>query len=571
MTQPLGELPDRADVVVVGSGFGGSVVAEKLAAAGLEVCVLERGKAYPPGSFPRGPRDFAANFWNPSAGLYGLFNVWSFKGLDSVVASGLGGGSLIYANVMLRKPDNWFRQPHPYRPGVDEVWSFTGADLADHYQAVEKFLDLQTLPTEGRNRPLDPAFQLPKVAAFRAAPGVLPAPLAVQFLDGGGDPAISAPVPETVYPNLFGVPRRTCRMCGECDIGCNEGAKNTLDHTYLSAARANGATLHTLTEVRTVTRLPDGDFEVGVVQHRPEAGPIRLPLQRIRTRRVVLSAGALGSTYLLLTNRERLGLDNVALGTRFCGNGDLLGFILNVAQGLDAWRGPVITSYRPFVDEENSGDPSDFGMYLQDAAFPQFASWLVDAAGSLDRLPEVAKMLAGQLIQRVRGRSNTRVSGNLSRLLGRPSVTTNGMPVLGMGMDVPNGTLYLNRRRGIDMLDSTWSQHQSAAYFDTMVSRMVRLAADLRGGFMVNPTYRLRRVVTVHPLGGCPADTDVTDGVVDGFGRVRGVPGLRVCDGSVFPGPTGANPSLTIAAFADRVATHMRDVDDAPWPEVRIP
>ena len=101
-----------------------------IAAAGRDVCVLERGKAYPPGSFPRGPRDFAANFWNPSAGLYGLFNVWSFTGLDSVVASGLGGGSLIYANVMLRKPDNWFRQPHPYRPGVDEVWSFTGADLA---------------------------------------------------------------------------------------------------------------------------------------------------------------------------------------------------------------------------------------------------------------------------------------------------------------------------------------------------------------------------------------------------------------------------------------------------------
>ncbi len=85
MTQPLGELPDRADVVVVGSGFGGSVVAEKLAAAGLEVCVLERGKAYPPGSFPRGPRDFAANFWNPSAGLYGLFNVWSFKGLAPIL------------------------------------------------------------------------------------------------------------------------------------------------------------------------------------------------------------------------------------------------------------------------------------------------------------------------------------------------------------------------------------------------------------------------------------------------------------------------------------------------------
>jgi cholesterol oxidase len=99
-------------------------------------------------------------------------------------------------------------------------------------------------------------------------------------------------------------------------------------------------------------------------------------------------------------------------------------------------------------------------------------------------------------------------------------------------------------------------------YFDTMVKRMRAIADVLDGDFVANPTYLLRRVITVHPLGGCPADTSISPGVVDRFGRVRSVPGLRVCDGSVFPGPVGANPSLTIAAFAHRVAGDL--LEEAP-------
>src|SRR5688572_27072519 len=96
------------DAVIVGTGFGGSVMAYRLAEAGLRVCVLERGRAFPPGSFPRTPSGFAKNFWDPGEGLYGMYDVWSFKGLESLVSSGLGGGSLIYANVLLRKDEKWF-------------------------------------------------------------------------------------------------------------------------------------------------------------------------------------------------------------------------------------------------------------------------------------------------------------------------------------------------------------------------------------------------------------------------------------------------------------------------------
>ena len=99
---------DDFDVVVIGSGFGGSVAAYELASRGARVCVLERGKDFPPGSFARTPSEMAHNLWDPSEGLHGMFNVWSFKGIDALTASGLGGGSLIYANVILRRPEAWF-------------------------------------------------------------------------------------------------------------------------------------------------------------------------------------------------------------------------------------------------------------------------------------------------------------------------------------------------------------------------------------------------------------------------------------------------------------------------------
>ena len=151
---------DDFDVVVIGSGFGGSVSAYELASRGLRVCLLERGKAFPPGSFARTPSEMAHNLWDPSEGLHGMFNVWSFKGIDALTASGLGGGSLIYANVMLRKDPSWFVQHHPYRKDVIEKWPISYDDLEPHYTAVEKFLDVQTFP-DGAD--------IPKAAALRDA------------------------------------------------------------------------------------------------------------------------------------------------------------------------------------------------------------------------------------------------------------------------------------------------------------------------------------------------------------------------------------------------------------------
>lgn len=575
-------VPKKTDYLVIGSGFGGSVMAAKLAedarAKGLcrPVTLFERGKSYPPGAFPRTPDGFATNFWDPSAGLHGLFNVWSFTNIDAIVSSGLG-GSLIYANVMLEKPEDWFTQPIPDGTG-EETWSFSSADLAPHYEAVKTFLQVQTLPDE-----LVP--ESPKTTRFLNASGGVSAPLAVRFHDADGVAAVGAPLVKEPYGSIFGSSRRTtCRMIGECDIGCNEGAKSSMDHTYLSKAHDDGASIHTRTEVRGIHRISTSGpyrFTVSYVRHPTwaEGTPTdtrNLELHSIEAKRVILAAGALGSTYLMLKNRECLSMPldaQTRVGQRFSGNGDLLGLAIPAHRGTDfaATRGPVITAYRRYesdVDSSRAGRPAHIRMYLQDGGVPAIVLWVlkaVDAPGVFGRL---VKGGATYLWQRKRGTNDNDVSNELSQIFGRSSALARSLPILGMGADVPDGVLSINGR---GILENSWSSESSQPHLIEVRRQMNALMQALGAKFKIRSSRPANRVVTVHPLGGCPADTTACEGVVDPYGRVRGVPGLWITDGSVMPGPVGANPSLTIAAFAHRAGTELLLEDPDGDPSAAIP
>ena len=575
-SEPAAERAEHVGCVVVGSGFGGSVVAYRLAEAGRSVVVLERGRAYPPGSFARTPAAMSRNFWDPSEGLHGLFDVWSFRGLEGVVSSGLGGGSLIYANVLLRKDERWFVHESSVPGGGYENWPVTRDDLDPHYTRVEQMLGATPYPY-----PDTPKTTAMRESAARLSLDYQLPPLAVTFAPGTDEKAVpGAPITTPEYGNVHGLPRQTCRLCGECDVGCNYGAKNTLDHNYLSAAKHHGADLRTRCEVRGFAPLAAGGYEVRYVVHEPDREGVKtatdtLPLRTIICDRLVLAAGTFGTTYLLLRSRAALPGLSTALGTRFCGNGDLLGLILNARLGsagtesrqLAGSRGPVITSAIRVGDELDGPGSTGRGYYVQDAGYPGFIDWLAETSQLSSAVRRAVRFGLGRALSYLRRGPRSNISRDLATLLGPGSLSDSSLPLLGMGRDIPDGVMRLKDGN----LDIDWTTKTSERYFERVRSTMRVLADDLGASFQDNPLWWARRVITVHPLGGAPIGRHTGEAVCDSYGEVFGFAGLHVLDGAAMPGPVGANPSLTIAALADRACdkilsepvTHRAEVTSA--------
>jgi cholesterol oxidase len=540
-----GPAVEHVDAIVIGTGFGGSVAAARLAQAGRSVLVLERGKAYPPGSFPRTPWELGRATWDPSEGLHGLYDIWSFHRLDSVVSAGLGGGSLIYANVILRRPESWFAD------AGDERWPVGPAELEEHYETVERELGAMPYPW---------ADTTPKTRRFREAAemtglGWREVNLAVSFApEPGAAPEEGVALREE--RTLHGRERSTCRRCGECDVGCNFGAKNTLDHTYLTAAHRAGADIRTLCDVVAFEPVDAGDGSEGWrVRYRvheaartghvtePPDGP---PVREATARTLVLAAGTFGTQLLLRRNANRLPGLSPRLGDGVSANGDLLTFAVGCDEDrpLHPHDGPVITTAIEHVDGAD-------GFYLQDAGFPAIGEWMFHALGAAEDLWRDRRVVLELLLRGLRKERDTNLSAELARLAGRGALSARTMPLLGMGRDVAGGRLGLDRDR---RLTCDWAIDQSRPLFDALLNAARIMTGELGGELWDTAVGEIDRIITVHPLGGCRMGEDATMGVVDGWGAVHGCSGLYVCDGSVMPGAVGANPSLTIAAFAERVA-----------------
>lgn len=537
----------------------------RLAEAGLNVCLLERGKAYPPGSFPRTPSEVKRGFWDPSEGLYGMFDLWSFDRFESLISSGLGGGSLIYANVLLRKDEHWFVR-EDVNGGGHEYWPVTRSGLDPHYDRVEEMMNVQYYPLEEA-----PYTDTPKTNAFREAAKKLGldwerVPLAVTFANEGERPVPGEPIHEA-HENLHGRTRSTCRLCGECDLGCNYGSKNTLDFNYLSAAKRAGADIRTLHEVRSFKPRRGGGYEISYVVHDESREGTsmdtrRLPVHVMSADRLILSAGTMGSTFLMLKSREHLPGVSSQLGTRFCGNGDLLGFALNAkmpdpeeggykSRALDPNYGPVITSTIRGGDALDGDGSTGRGFYLQDAGYPSFMSWIVESADIFSATKRYVRLL--RRIVSARLSDDTNLSAEMQDLIG-DALSSSNLPLLGMGRDIPDGRMRLDDD---DCLQCDWRTKASEDYFGRLKETMEDVAGALNADFVINPSWLLKRVITVHPLGGCPMGRTEEEGVVDEYGEVFNHPDLYVADGAIMPGPVGPNPSLTIAALSDRIADHI--------------
>ncbi|HWN66535.1 MAG TPA: NAD(P)-binding protein, partial [Haliangium sp.] len=498
------------DAVIVGSGFGGSVMAYRLAEAGLRVCVLERGKAYPPGSFPRHPGGMSRNTWDPAEGKQGLFDFWSFRTMDAVVASGLGGGSLIYSNVLLRKDERWFVRERA-TPGLYEHWPVSRADLDPHYDAVERVLDPTPYPFEH-----SPYSNTPKTHAMREAAGsvtgaswFLP-PLSVAFGNRGEQPRPGLLLHGR--EDMFGLPRYTCRLCGECNVGCNYGSKNTLDLTYLSMAEKLGVDLYVRSEVRGIYPAGANGYRVAFVEHSSdlEGRPYRradLPPRTITGQRLILAAGAFGSTFLLLRmRREERAFARLSptLGHRFTGNGDLLSVALfcrylddqRQPRIVDPTRGPVITSSLRVPDALDLPDASTSdqvhrrGLYVQDAGYPAFLAWLIEGVPTPSTVGRALGFVRRYLAGHLGLNPDTNLSAELSELIGTARLTETSLPLLCMGRDVASGVMTMDRQHNLAL---NWKLQDSAEYIERVRQVTQQLTEALGGSYADNPLWHLSR------------------------------------------------------------------------------
>ncbi|HHT0591941.1 TPA: alpha/beta fold hydrolase [Legionella anisa] len=519
-------LQSHYPIVVIGSGYGGSIIASRLARAGQCVCLLEKGKEFQVGEYPNNELDILKNL--QISGLpdccgspTGLYHIYFDKEISAFVGCGLGGTSLVNANVSLRAEKRVFEDPCWPRELQDDVPTL----LQDGYKYAEEMLKPmpypETFPPLSKMKALEKSASTLKEAFYRP-------PINVTFQEG---------------VNHVGVMQHTCTLCGDCVSGCNYAAKNTLIMNYLPDAKNHGAFIFTQIAVHYIARIAerwviyyyDLAVEDGLHKHHFITADL-----------VILAGGALGSTELLLRSKIK-GLQlSEQVGEYFTGNGDVLAFSYNnkepihgIGFGADSPEeripvGPCITG---IIDIRHRSQLNE-GIVIEEGAIP---------GGLATFLPEVmalsAQLQAGKLNQ-----------GSYSNAMDHTQI------FLVMSHDNRGGKLLLDK----EQLCIFWPKVGEQTIFSHINKILESASQSLGGTFIANPVWSAtteHTLITVHPLGGCVMGDDATKGVVNHKGQVfcntvgdAVYDSLYVCDGSIIPRSLGVNPLLTISALAERVA-----------------
>ena len=528
------------DFVIVGSGFGGSVAAMRLTQKGYRVAVLEAGKRWKTTDFPRTNWNFRKYFWAPLLRCFGPQRITLLKGVMVLRGAGVGGGSLIYANTLMRPLPEVFRQ-NAWPAGED--WE---KELAPHYDEAERMLGVT------RNLSMGESDEALRALGERMGIGdtFFPTDVGVYF----GEPGKLAPDP---YFSGEGPERSGCTLCGGCMVGCRHNAKNTLDKNYLFFAEKWGARVFPET---TVTRLSrsNGGYSIETTRTTSlwrRSGP------RFRARKVILAAGVLGTVEILFQNKERFQtLPGVSdrLGEMVRTNGESLLGATSFEAHRDFSRGVAIGSAihpDPDTKIEAVRYPSGSGA-MRMLAVP------LTPDGS--RLGRPLKML-GVLFRRLHRFIRLWTVGDWAKssiiLLVMQSVDRQIR--LRLGKSILGG--FCIRGAATDKpIPSYLPAAQKAAGM---------LAEDIGGEAQnVFSEVVFGTPATAHILGGCCIADSAEHGVVDLNHEVFGYPGLYVCDGSVIPVNLAVNPSLTITALAERFASRLPPNPDGAGqsPERRI-
>ena len=514
------------DYIIIGSGFGGSVSALRLAQKGYRVAVIEKGKRYQPQDYAKTNWNFRKYFWLPQLKLYGIQCLTLLKHVFILHGAGVGGGSLVYANNLLVPPDEVFKKPE-WGPGD---WK---KKLAPHYKTAQTMLGSTPSPTlsptdtflaeVGQELTGEDTFHINDVGVFYESSGnTVPDP----------------------YFNGEGPERVGCTLCGACMVGCRDGGKNTLDKNYLYLAEKLGVEIIPETEVIQI--LNRGN-QYRIISRKSTG--FKHPIRTFTSTGVILSGGVMGTVKLLLKSRENGDLPN--LSPRL---GDLIRTNSEALIGVKTGKKDVNYSKEIAI---TSGIYPDKDTHIEVVRYPKgsdaMAMLTTLLVGGGGRIPRPLRYL----FTMIRHPLKTLEALNPFNWAHRTAILLVMQTVENyMQFDFKRRWWRLGRR---SMNSSNAPGVANVPTYIPIANQVAEKMAEKMEGnaYSVLPEVLFNVSSTAHILGGCAMGSSEQDGVCDFKGKVHGYDNMYVVDGSVIPANLGVNPSLTITALAEHILSNF--------------
>lgn len=509
------------DVLVIGSGFGGSVAALRLVEKGYRVGVLEAGRRFEDADFPKTSWDLRRFIWAPKLKMYGIQRIHLLKDVAVLAGAGVGGGSLVYANTLYKPGSDFFQDPQ-WAQITD--WE---SELDPYYDQARRMLGVETNPT------MTPSDEVMKQVADEMGVGetFTMTPVGVHFGAGRG---VESPDP---YFGGVGPARTGCIECGECMTGCRHNAKNTLPKNYLGLAEKAGARVIPMTTAIGIDEDAEGGFTVSTVRTGTWSN------RHVRTfsaDQVIVAAGAFNTQKLLLRMRDegRLARLSKTLGRLSRTNSESILGAVSSKSDTDFTQGVAITSSW-YPDPNTHVEPVRYGKGSNSMGLLQ----------SVLTVPRVGiprwRTWAGEVVKQKR---------TTLRLLDVRRWSERS--VISLVMQPVDNSLTLTGKRGrFGRWHMTTNQSEStpAPTYMPVAQDVVKRIAERIGGVAGSSVFEnIDAALTAHFVGGCVIGDSVERGVIDPYQRVYGYPGMHILDGSAITANLGVNPSLTITAQAER-------------------